>query len=35
MGLWVVNIWVCYTAVKPKTGGGGGCEGSVVVLATL
>ena len=35
LDLWVVNIWVCYTAVKPKTGGGGGCEGSVVVLATL
>ena len=35
MGLWVVNIWVCYTVVKPKNDDGGGCEGSVVVLATL
>ena len=26
--LWVVDLWVCCAAVKPKTGGGG-CEGSV------
>ena len=26
---WVVDLWVCCAAVKPKTGGGGGCEGSV------
>ena len=26
--LWVVDLWVCCAAVKPKTGCGG-CEGSV------
>ena len=26
---WVVDLWVCCVAVKPKIGGGGGCKGSV------
>ena len=30
-----MDLWVCCVAVKPQTGGGGGCEGSVVVLAML
>ena len=36
LGWWVgLDLWVCFVAVKPQTGGGGGCEGSVVVLAML
>ena len=36
LDLWVMDLWVCCIAVKPQTGGGGGgCEGSVVVLAML
>ena len=26
---WVMDLWVSCATVKPKTGGGGGCEGSV------
>ena len=29
LDLWVVDLWVCCAALKPKTGGGSGCEGSV------
>ena len=30
LGWWVgLDLWVCCAAVKPKTGGGGGYEGSV------
>ena len=29
LDLWVMDLWVSCATVKPKTGGGGGCEGSV------
>ena len=33
---WVMDLWVYGVVVKPQTGGGGGgCEGLVVVLAML
>ena len=35
LDLWVMDLWVCCVAMKPQTGGGGGCEGLVVVLAML
>ena len=34
-GFVVMDLWVCCVAMKSQTGGGGGCEGSVVVLAML
>ena len=36
LGWWVgLDLWVCCVVVKPQTGGGGGCKGSVCYVVVM